>query len=146
MSQENVEIVRSVLEPFGEIDIASVDWSSEPIRATIERAYSPDVELRTLESGIGSGVGAVYRGWDGLVAYLREWFDPFSEYRIDWLDYIEAGNCVLVPMRAWGIGSASGARGEISFTMLHELRAGQITRIHQYDTVEEALEAVGLSE
>lgn len=146
MSQENVEIVRSVLEPFDRADIAGVDWGAEAIRERLERVHSPDLELRPLASGAGSGPSALYRGWDGLVRYLGEWLEPFSEYHAEWLDYIEAGACVLVPSRQWGVGSMSGARVEIELTVAYELRDGQIERIDQYDTLEDALEAVRLRE
>jgi hypothetical protein len=62
------------------------------------------------------------------------------------LDYIEVGECVLVPSRQWGIGAGSGARVEIELTTLYELRDGRIKRIHQYDSTEEALEAAGQRE
>jgi ketosteroid isomerase-like protein len=144
MSQENVEIVRSMLEPFEGINVADVDWGAEALREMVERAYSPDVELTTLASGLGSGVGVFYRGLDGCIRYLQEWLDPFSEYHVENLDYIEAGDCVLVPSRQWGVGRVSGARVKIELTTLYELRDGQIARVHQYDTLEEALEAAGV--
>jgi ketosteroid isomerase-like protein len=146
MSRENVETVRSMLEPFAGINIAAIDLGSEEIRETVARDYSPDVELRTLASGLGSGVDELYRGRDGLIQYLREWLEPFSEYVVENLDYVEADDCVLVPTRQWGIGSGSGARVEIELTTLYELRDGRIARIHQYDSFEEALEAAGPSE
>jgi ketosteroid isomerase-like protein len=146
MSQENVEIVRSMLEPFAVIDATEIDLDAEPIRELIEREYWPDVELRPLESGAGSGPSALYQGWDGVVAYLREWLEPFSEYHVELLDYIEAGNCVLVPSHQWGIGNASGIRVDIELTFLYELQDGRVARIDQYDTLEDALEAAGLRE
>jgi ketosteroid isomerase-like protein len=146
MSQENIEIVRSILEPFKGIDVASIDLDDDGLREALGPAYSPDFELRTLDTGIGLGVDEVYRGRDGLVQYLRVWLEPFSEYQIEPLDYVENGDCVLVPTRQWGTGSASGARVELQITFLYELRDGQITRLVQYDTPEEALEAAGLRE
>jgi ketosteroid isomerase-like protein len=146
MSQKNVEIVRSLFEPLEGVNIAAIDWDAEAIRETLGFAYSPDVELTTLASGLGSGVGEFYRGPDGLSRYLREWLEPFSEYRVEALDYIEAGDCVLIPSRQWGIGTGSGARVKIELTTLYELRDGKITRMHQYDTLAEALEAAGLRE
>jgi ketosteroid isomerase-like protein len=146
MSQENVEIVRSFIEPFDGVEVAAIDWSAEAIREALGRAYTPDIELRTLASGLGSGVGECYKGLDGLVRYLREWLEPFSEYHVENLDYIEAGKCVLVPSRQWGVGVGSGARVEIELTALYELRGGRIARIHQYDTTDLALEAPGLRE
>jgi ketosteroid isomerase-like protein len=144
MSQENVEVVRSMSEPFDGIDVAAIDWGAEAIRDALGRAYSPDVELTTLASGLGSGVGEFYRGLDGLARYLREWLEPFSEYHVENLDYVEAGDCVLVPSRQWGVGSGSGARVELELTTLQELRDGRIVRIEQYDTLEDALDAAGL--
>ncbi len=146
MSEGNVEIVRSVFEPLAGVNLAAIDWGVETIRELLGRAYSPDVELTTLASGLGSGVGEFYRGSDGFVRYLQEWLDPFSEYQVENLDYIEAGDCVLIPSRQWGVGAGSGVRVEIELTTLLELRDGQIARVHQYGTLQEALKAARLAE
>jgi ketosteroid isomerase-like protein len=138
MSQANIEIVRSLIEPFAGIDVAGVDWGSEAVREGVAGLYSDDVELRTLESGIGAGVDGFYKGLDGMIQYLQDWLEPFSEYHVEWLDYIEAGDCVLVPSRQWGVGSASGARAELELTWLYELRDARISRMEQYDTLEDA--------
>jgi ketosteroid isomerase-like protein len=143
MTQENVEIVRSTLEPFEGINVAEIDWSAEALRKVVARAYTPDVELTTLASGLGSGVGLFYRGLEGCIRYLQEWLDPFSEYHVENLDYIAAGQCVLVPSRQWGVGRGSGAKVKIELTTLYEVRDGRIARIHQYDTLQEALESAG---
>jgi ketosteroid isomerase-like protein len=145
MSRENVEIVRSVFEPFEGTNIAAIDWEVDAIREALGRAYSPDIELRTLASGLGSGVDEFYRGSEGMVRYLREWLEPFSDYRVENLDYIGAGDCVLVPSRQSGVGDGSGARVELELTTLYELRDGKIAWMHQYDTLEEAREAAGSS-
>jgi ketosteroid isomerase-like protein len=146
MSRENVEIMRSTFEPFDGVNLPAIDWDAEVIREALGRAYSPDIELRTLVSGLGSGVGEHYRGLGGLAQYLREWLEPFSEYHVENLDYIDAGDCVLVPSRQWGVGAGSGARVELELTTLYELRDGKIARVHQYDTLGEAHEGAGLRE
>ncbi len=138
---ENVEIVRSMLTPFEAVNLAEIDLRSEAIREVLEGFYSPEVELNTLQSGLGSGVGKHYRGHDGLVQYLTEWLEPFSEYHVEWIDYIEAGDRVLVPSRQWGVGAGSGARVELELTYLYVLRDGRIARMDQYDTTAEAREA-----
>lgn len=146
MSQENVELVRAQLGALDGINVAAIDWTADAIREALGRAYSPDIELKTLPSGLGSGVGEFYNGVDGGVQYLREWLEPFREYHVENLDYIDAGDCVLVPSRQWGVGSGSGARVEIELTTLYELHDGKITRIEQYDTLEEARGAAGKRE
>ena len=123
------------MSPFNGFNLAAIDWDVEAIREMLGRAYSPDIELTTLASGLGSGVNEFYRGLDGLVRYLREWLEPFSEYHVENLDYVEAGECVLIPSRQRGIGAGSGARVELQLTTLIELRDGRIARVHQYDTL-----------
>ena len=146
MSQESVEIVRSTFEPFDGVNLASIDWSTMVIREALGRAYSPEIELTTLAIPLGLDVSDSYRGLDGVVEYLRTWLEPFSEYHVENLDYVDAGECVLVPSRQWGTGTESGARVELELTTLYEVRDGRITRVHQYDTMDEALEAAGLQE
>jgi ketosteroid isomerase-like protein len=142
MSAENVQIVREALEPFSTLDVIEIDWGSNAIREALGASFAEDVELRTLESGAGSGVNSFYSGWDGLVSYLREWFEPFSEYHVEWLDFIDAGDHVLVPCTQWGIGASSGARVELELTHVYRVRDGRIDRVNQYDTLDEAREAV----
>ncbi len=146
MSQENVEIVRSMLAPLDGVDVGGIDWGDTTIREMFEHNYSPDVELRTMESAVGIGPSALYRGVDGVAEYLQEWFEPFSEYRMDFLDWIDAGDRVIVPMRARGIGGRSGIQVDMELTISYEVRDSRITRVDQYDTVEDALKAAGLSE
>ena len=146
MSQESVEIVRSTFEPFDGVNLASIDWSAMVIREALGRAYSPEIELTTLAIPLGLDVSDSYRGLDGVVEYLRTWLEPFSEYHVENLDYVDAGECVLIPSQQWGIGTESGARVELELTTLYQVRDGRITRVHQYDTMDEALEAAGLQE
>ena len=146
MSEENVEKIKAMLQPFGDVEAAGIDWGSEAIRKNLERDYSPDVELTTLESAIGAGPSRRYKGLDGLVQYFKEWFEPFGEYRMRWLDFVEAGDRVLVPMEASGVGGGSGLRVEMELVLSYQFRDGMITRLDQYDTLDQALEAAGLSE
>ena len=87
-----------------------------------------------------------YQGRDGVIQAFREWVEPFSEYYSEALDFIEVGDRVVVPNRQRGIGSGSGIPVEIEVTHVYEVRDGQIARVDEYDTLEEALEAAGLSE
>jgi ketosteroid isomerase-like protein len=143
MSHENVEVVRSTFEPFDGVNLAAIDWSTEVVREALGRAYSPEIEVTTLAIPLGLDVSDSYRGLDGVVEYVRTWLEPFSEYHVENLDYVDAGECVLVPSRQWGIGTESGARVELELTTLYKVQDGRITRVHQYDTMDEALEAAG---
>jgi hypothetical protein len=142
MSAENVDVVRNQLEQFQGVDLAEIDWGAEPIREILAAGNSPNVELRTLESGTGAGVDAVYRGLDGLARYLGDWMEPFSEYRVESFDFIDEGEFVQVPSSQWGVGGGSGARVEHEITWACEVKDGRITRILQYDTVQQARDAI----
>jgi hypothetical protein len=138
MSEQNVQLVRSILDPLEGVNVAAIDWTLEELRGVAGQAYSSEFELRTLESGTGTGLSEVYVGWDGMVEYLHGWLEPFGEYYVENLDYIDDGDRVLVPSRQRGVGTASGVEVEIELTTAYELRAGKVVRVCQYDTVEQA--------
>jgi ketosteroid isomerase-like protein len=142
MSEADVQLVRSLMGPFDGIDVAQIDWSAPPIRELVEGMCSPDVELTTLESAAGSGPSRSYSGWDGVIRYLQEWFEPFSEYHME-LDYIDAGDRVLVPMQVRATGELSGAVTELELVMVYEVRDGKFARISMQDTIEDARAAGG---
>ena len=144
MSQENVEMVRGLWEPFTGVDLTAVDWDDEAaIREMNDRFWSPEVELRWSRSGPEA---RVYRGREGVIQAFREWQEAFSEFYVEPLDFIEQGDCVVIPQRQWGIGSTSGIPVEVEVTHVYEVRDNQIARVDEYDTLEEALEAAGLQE
>ena len=143
MSQENVELVRGMWEPFKGVDNTAIDWDDEAIREMTERFWSPEVELRWSRS---SPDARVYRGRDGVIQAFREWLESFSEYYLEPLDFIELGDRVVVPYRQRGIGSTSGIPVEVEVTHVAEIRDNQIARVDEYDSLEEALEGAGLSE
>jgi ketosteroid isomerase-like protein len=143
MSQENVEMVRGLWEPFKGVDYTAIDWDDEAIREMTERLWSPEVELRWSRSGPEA---RVYQGRDGVIQAFREWLEPFSEYYMEPLDFIEQEDRVIIPQRQWGIGSASGISVEVEVTHVCEVRDNQIARVDEYDTLGEALQAAGLRE
>lgn len=51
-----------------------------------------------------------------------------------------------VPTRQWGVGRASQIPVEIEVTHVYAFSDGEITMVDEYETMEEALEAAGLSE
>ena len=136
-------MVRALLEPFKGVDCTTIDWGDEAIRQMTERFWSTEIELRWTSSGPEA---RVYRGRAGVIQALREWVEPFSEYYAEPLDYIGVGDRVVVPQRQWGVGDISGTPVEIQVTHVYLFQDGQIARLDEYDSLDEALEAVGLSE
>ena len=129
MSQENVEMLRSVYEAFNRGDFEAV-----------MRAVHPDIEF------VRFGGQSPVRG----LAALREWMEPdaFEDQRFEPLDFTPNGNKVLVRHHFTGRGAGSGmALDFTSFAVFTLDDDGLVTRLEAFFPYEEveALEAVGLS-
>ncbi len=132
MPQENIELVRLAIERHncGNLD------------AFLELC-APDLEFRDVPALPGSGVYVgheAYRGW------YAQMDDAFEELRYEPVEFIDAGDQVLVVNHGVGTGKGSGARVEMDFSNVWTVNDGRIVRIAGYDSHAEALEAAGLRE
>ena len=132
MSQENVEIVRRAYEAFAHADIA----------ATLA-ALDPEIEWQTREDLPDA---ATHRGYEEVGAWIARWLESWQDFKLETEEFIDAGDYVVVPTRQSGAGSESGAYTEFHETHVWKLSDGRATRIVEYQTKAEALEAVGLRE
>jgi ketosteroid isomerase-like protein len=130
MSQENIELVRSIVEAFNRGDFGAV-----------VQAVHPDIEF------IRVGELPPVRG----AAAVRAWMEPdaFEDQRFEPLDFTVNGNKVLVHQRVTGRGAGSGM--ELDFTSFAVFTFDDdrlVTRLEGFLPHEEgeALEAAGLSE
>ncbi len=73
----------------------------------------------------------MYQGREGVIQAFREWVEPFSEYYVEPLDFIEKGDLVIVPQRQWGIGRTSGISVEVEVTYVYEIRDNEMTRVDE---------------
>ena len=133
MSQENVEVIRSLTEMSNAGDIEGV----LPL-------IHPDLELFPPEDE--PEAKAVYRGRGGYREYSLYWIDTFDQWQTEVDEYIDAGEYVVVVGRVYATGRASGAQVEDSATWVWRLRDRMAIESREYRTKEEALEAAGLSE
>ena len=133
MSEQNVEVVRR----------AGAAWQSGGPDAMLE-FLDPEIEWRVRLDLPDAGT---YRGH----AEVRQLFGRFEEVlekmRYEPLEFIDAGELVVMPLHWWGRGRLSGAevaerQGE---TWVFTVRDGRITAVHEYRRKEDALEAAGLA-
>ena len=133
MSQENVEIVRSVYESS-----LRSDWDS------MSELVDPDFEFRGTVGGLEEG--RIARGAQQFrEVFENEDLDAWDERRFEPEDFIDAGDCVVVLQREYRRGKASGVELETETAVVFELRGGRVVRIQGYMDPVSALEAVGLS-
>ena len=131
MSQENVEIVKAVIEAVnrGDLDAAFQD-------------AAPGFEL-DFSRAVGPWRGVF--GFDQARRVTEEIREIWESARLEPQEFIEAGDLVVVP----GTQHVKG-RGGIEVvaraTFVWTIRNGAIERMVMYQEKEDALEAVGLSE
>ena len=130
MSQENIEIVRSIVAGWARGDYTSIDWADPEIEYA-----APDTPVAT------RGVEALGRRWkEFLLAWERFATTPER--------FIDAGDDrVLVLVRFDGRGRASSIpAAEFFGAQLFTLREGKVVRLAVFLDRQAALEAAGLRE
>ena len=133
MSQENVELVRSIYTAWERGDFSSVDWAHPEIELVV--ADGPEPES-------WHGLPGIAKGWG---TFLANWED----YRAEAEEYRELdGERIFVLTRNYGRGKTSGlevgpfTKGAILFW----IRGGRVTRLVAYFDREHALADLDLSE
>ena len=135
MSQENVELVRRAWEAAS---------SKPPDWPVLNELYHPD---HVLESDWGAINNTAYRGASGFRDSLADQDQAWGEWKSELRDLIDAGGeTVVVEARLVARGRQSAIPIDRVFGVLVTVQRGKIVRTRAFDSVQEALEAVGLSE
>ena len=130
-----MEIVRRVYDAWNRDDF---DAARALMHPEVELRQPPDFFL---------GLDSVYRGHAGL----RRWWDIGKEPWAFFKSHIERehdeGNLVVTVVRFEAVGRESGANVELpAVANAWRLRDRQVVSFTAYNSLEEALEATGLSE
>jgi ketosteroid isomerase-like protein len=133
MSEENVEIVRRAHEAFNQRDLDAV---AELIEADWVMDWSRSIGPRR----------GVYRGRAGVEEWIAGIAEAFDGFEILPLEYIEAGDEIVVPTQVKGRGRGSGVVVDAAAATVWELERGKVVKLTLYQSKDEALEAAGLSE
>ena len=134
MSQENVELVRSIRAAWDRGDFSSAEWAHPEIEFVIADGPSPGKWMGV--AGMAEGFRSIVSAWEGFHVVSEE----FRE-----LD----GERVLVLVHATGSGKTSGASlGEVGAKAaeLFHVRSGKVTRLVIYLNREDAFADLSLSE
>jgi ketosteroid isomerase-like protein len=90
----------------------------------------------------GHPEGDVRRGRDAVIAFFRDWAEPFEDLEVEWeLREVDGGR-VLAIIQTRGRGRASGAPVEMRFAQLWTHRNRRFVSMVFYYDVEEALREV----
>jgi ketosteroid isomerase-like protein len=147
MSQEDVELVRRLLSPFEDGDVAPIfreDAASAAMIAAMSSVYAADFECAFIRDDLGR---ATYSGLEGLRAGFLDWLSPWTSYRTQIEDVIDAGEGrVVVLTRDHACPQGAGAEAYFMGAPVWTVRDGKVARIEFYWNRAEGLAAAGLSE
>jgi ketosteroid isomerase-like protein len=134
MSQENVEVVRRMLQAFadGGLDAMAEFWD-------------PDIDWRAAEGAVDD-VGEMH-GPVALRRYVQDWIDTFDDFSVVVEQLRDVGdNRVLGVQRLTGRAKLSGTETDLRYALVSTISDGKVVRAREYMSLDQALEAVGLSE
>ena len=134
MSQENVELVRSIYAPWARGEFHSVEWAHPDIEFVVD--FGP-------ASGTSKGLAAMSEAWSAFLSTWEDYRTEVDEYRA--LD----GGRVLVLLHVVGRGKASGLQlGEVRTRAanLFHIHGGKVTRLVLYADRDRGLADLGLRE
>jgi ketosteroid isomerase-like protein len=139
MSQENVDLVRRLLEMFARRE-----------HEAVFAFYDPEIEWDATHfdaAGLSDLTG-VYHGHEGVRSYWRRWLSAWKDLDFELQDVFDAGDEVVAligTQRQWG--RHSGIVVEMApYGLVFTIRDGKVVRWRAYAEQKEALEAAGLRE
>ena len=142
MSQENVEILRVLIDDFlgGTSESEREDTLSKGAEG-----WDPDIELDASDAPV-LDINGVYRGTAAVQEFWREWLAAWETVRFEY-ELVDAGDRVVQLFDLQMRGRSTGL--ELPFGNLawvYTLRDGLVVHQKLYMSHSKALEAVGLSD
>ena len=141
MSQQDIENAR---RGYAMLNQAYRSGNPDDFRPFMEEFWDPEVVLAP------AGVlpeSAPAHGWDGVVRFMSSQMQAF-EHGSMWmepLEFIDAGDRMVVPYRFGGRAEHTGIEVEFEFVHVFTQRRGKTVRLDVYLTRQEALEDLGLA-
>jgi ketosteroid isomerase-like protein len=131
MSQENVELIQRFYQRY--LETGELPWDMVDEECEVHDHDTPDQR-------------GVYRGHSGVRRWLDDWEAAWAEWSIEPEKFIDADDYVVVVVRMHTKGLGSGVELERQDALVYRCRNDKIIRTDYYNSKEQALEAVGLSE
>jgi ketosteroid isomerase-like protein len=131
MSEENVEIIRSLYDR----------WGTEHWRTVFAEDVVWDASRL---SGLPNA--GVYHGHEGVTKFFTLWLQAWEDPRVELRELVDAGDKVVCTFSWTARGRTSGAEVEQEFFAVYELRDGKIVAFLQATSREDAMRDAGVAE
>lgn len=127
MSAQDVETLRRGYEAFARQDLEAV-----------MAAFHPDIEWRSPDS---TPLGGHYRGQDAVKGFFGKLAQRFQRLSVEPLEFLDAGDAIVVVTRDRGAGSA----GDFDMESIHlwRMRDGKAASFTEYLDTARILQAIG---
>jgi ketosteroid isomerase-like protein len=135
MSEENVELIRSVFEACNRADLEGALALADP---------PPEFEF-VPHGVLIPDLSHVQRGPDGLMRLWEGFFIDFDDLHADY-ELTDAGDRVYSSFTLRGRGKQSGVETSFDGWLVWTVRDGRVVRLLGFTDRDPALEAAGLSE
>jgi ketosteroid isomerase-like protein len=135
MSQGNVEAFKRAVEANNRRDYD----------ALLAELHT-DVEWHGVMGVMFGGEATVYRGHAGVLEYLRDVDEGFTVRDIQWSEFRDLGERIVVLGHVRGRGRESGIELDSQYGAVADFKEGKVIKYWDYFDHKEALEAAALSE
>jgi ketosteroid isomerase-like protein len=133
MSQQNVEVVRELVEAFNRRDlVAMTQW------------FAPEVEWEP--GGPAAVERARYRGRDEVASAFAATWETWEVFHVEESEVRDQDDSVLWLGSARMRGATSGVDFDQAFAVHFRVREGKVLRFQGFLTWQNALQAAGLRE
>jgi uncharacterized protein len=133
LSEANVNLARQGYEALAAGDLEAVLALLDPDVSVEVHTGRPDLP-------------EVLRGYEGFLENLQGLTDVFEDIEIEPEEFIDLGEHLVVPIYTGGHGRASGIKVESRVVHIWTIRDGKATRFRVYESRQQALEALGLTD
>jgi hypothetical protein len=131
MSQEDVELVRGVMERFATTQAPVLDVVA-------------DDSVWDMSEYAGWPEDQEYLGRDGIRRFIETWLDAWEDYEMRVGDIADAPRCVVVAVTQSGRPRGSAARVEMHFAQQWFVDGPIVRRVVTFDDLAEARRSAGL--
>ena len=122
--------VRSMYAAFGSLSRGG------DVEAYVREFWDPACEYHPLEES------DPIRGYDQLIRWNSRWFEVWDSIDVDLRDVVPVDGKLVTEFRLEGRAGASGLEVSQPFSHVIEMRDGRIFRMYEYESRDEALQAV----